>query len=106
MMWSTHSPRALFVSRLAQINFAIVAAVVGFAAWSLTWGILTPGDQFGNGSRLLIPSMLAAIGVGIGSGWQINARWFRVVLLIALMGVLVFFLCVRDDWWVTPPPMP
>ena len=67
------------------------------------WAAATPGDFFGNGSRLLLPSLAAAAVTGGALGRTLASRFPRLLLLAALVSV-AYWAIVPDGWWAKPPP--
>ena len=85
------SLRMLF-SALAALSLSTLAYVV--------WGLLTPGDYFGNGSVLVLPTI--AVLFGLVAGFHASSRLRRVLLVTAVLS-LCFWAFVPDGWWVHPP---
>jgi hypothetical protein len=71
-------------------------------AW-FVWAVATPGDSFGNGSSLLLPSLAAAGVVGAGLGSKLAPRLPRILLLAALAS-LAYWAIAPAGWWARPPP--
>jgi hypothetical protein len=71
-------------------------------AW-LTWAFATPGDSFGNGSSLLLPSLTTAGVIGGAFGSRLAPRLPRVLLLSALVS-LAYWALAPEGWWARPPP--
>ncbi|MBK9516174.1 MAG: hypothetical protein IPO09_02250 [Anaeromyxobacter sp.] len=71
-------------------------------AW-VSWAAATPGDFFGNGSRLLLPSLAAAAIIGGALGRTLAPRLPRVLVLAAMVSI-AYWAIVPDGWWAKPPP--
>jgi uncharacterized membrane protein len=73
--------------------------------WIL-WGLLTPGDFFGNGSPLIYVTAVAAAVAGFIVGFRIKSKAGRKILIFLGIGCLIFWLFAPNGWWAVPPPMP
>jgi hypothetical protein len=64
----------------------------------IIWGILTPGDFFGNGSWFVEPTLGIAAIVGAIVGFRISGRP-RIVMFVTAALSVCFWLFIRDGWW-------
>lgn len=92
------------MERVAALPFGVTSAfALATGCWAV-WGWLTPGDFFANGSPLLFPSLLVAIGAGALLGCKLRRPWQRALLGVATAAAICFHVFVPGGWWVTPPP--
>ena len=71
-------------------------------AW-IAWGFATPGDLFANGSTFLELSLIVAAGVGLLAGHKLPQK-LHIILLVASLFALWYWLFVPEGWWAHPPP--
>lgn len=88
---------------LAHLLFSAVAAFSLSTVGYVVWGCLTPGDFFGNGSVLVLPTIAVSFVLGAFAGFRASARLRRVLLVWAVLSV-AFWVFAPDGWWVHPPP--
>ena len=91
---------AAAVTALWALSGAGVSATI---CW-LWWCVTTPGDDFANGSGLVGPSLMTALLAGGYAAYRLRGRRFRTTLTVMGLLCVSFWICVRDDWWVHPPP--
>jgi hypothetical protein len=91
-------------SKTARGVFGLFGAVVAATIAWIMWAFLAPGDFFGNGSALVVPSLLVSAVCGFSVGiWQ-KRRLFRVGIGAGLFAAAGYWIFVPDGWWATPPP--
>jgi hypothetical protein len=89
-----------------KMGTACLAGVVLVTAAWIVWGILTPGDFFANGSSMVVPSAILAGALGLFWGWRTKTRAGRVVIIVAALLAVIFWIAAPEGWWVkAPPPM-
>lgn len=92
------------MAKFWRVVFAgLWAFALGTGCWT-AWGLATPGDFFANGSPLVYPTVLVAVGLGAWVGFRFLSVWVRGLILMAAVGALCFHVFVPDGWWATPPP--
>lgn len=86
-----------------QAFFGLLGGFVSLTLCRIGWGMATPGDYFGNGSRWVSVSLMvcAAAGLVIGSVWK--SRAFRITISALAIAMVLFWTLARADWWVKPP---
>jgi hypothetical protein len=87
----------------AHLLFSAVAAFSLSTIAYVVWGCLTPGDFFGNGSVLVLPTIAVSFIFGAFAGCRASVRLRRVLLILAVLSV-AFWVLAPDGWWVHPPP--
>lgn len=84
---------------------AVLGAFAAVTAAWIAWALATPGDYFGNGSALVIPSFGGAVVLGSAFGFFARARFRKVLVVAGALG-LCYWAFAPSDWWVHPPPRP
>jgi hypothetical protein len=87
----------------ARLLFSAVAAFSLSTVAYVVWGFLTPGDFFGNGSVLVLPTIAVGFALGLVAGFRASTRLRAVLLVLAVLS-LGFWVFVPDGWWAHPPP--
>jgi len=87
---------------LRLLGSALAAFCLLTFTW-VVWGFLTPGDFFANGSKLVPPTLGIAATVGVIVGFRLSGR-ARIVLLVAALLSLCFWIFIPDGWWAHGPP--
>jgi hypothetical protein len=83
--------------------------MAAFTAATACWIVLclvTSGDFFARGSSL---AFLAIVVTGLGGfyfGFRSRSRSLRVVLAVATLACVVFWIAAPNGWWAMPPPTP
>jgi hypothetical protein len=94
------------IMRAQHISYRFLgSALAAFCLLTLTWaiwGFLTPGDFFANGSKLVLPTLGIAGLIGAIVGFRISGR-ARIVMLVAALLSLCFWIFVPDGWWAHGP---
>lgn len=97
-----HAPQPTPPSRYRIAWLVLGAFVGGTGAW-IFWGMLTPGDFFGNGSNLIFPTVGMSSLLGAFSGWTAHPRR-RIAFAIAGLLCAVFWSLAPNGWWAKTPP--
>jgi hypothetical protein len=96
--------RARLPPALLRVFFAALGALSGVTFTWVVWGILTPGDYFGNGSLAFILATLGAGGVlGGWTAYRTRSRRLRIAVLASAILCTVFWLGVPSGWWAKGP---
>jgi hypothetical protein len=98
-----NNPKNNFLKILFSLASSFVLATI---IWIL-WGLITPGDYFGNGSVLIIVSLILSLIFGFVLGYSLysNKILFIFVILFAI-ACIIFWIFVPSGWWASGPPMP
>jgi hypothetical protein len=85
----------------------LLAALGAFTVATFCWiaiGLVTPGDFFANGSRLIVIPLVLAAAVGGYVAWRTRSRALRIALIVVSAMCAYFWIAVPSGWWASPPP--
>jgi hypothetical protein len=84
---------------------ALIGAFCVFTLAWIAWGLTTPGDFFANGNPACMPTLAAAVVVGLAlghyAGRRRSLRWGMVAVAILFV---VFWVFAPEGWWAKGPP--
>jgi hypothetical protein len=89
---------------IARAFWSVCGGCVAATACWMVWGLATPGDYFASGSPWLWFSLLASGATGGYAAFKARSKRFRVALLLLGLACAIFWLAVRNGWWVKSPP--